>query len=101
MSDITRHTVPFEGDRAVIGPLTWGQLEMWSEAVIGQEGVPTFANMINGGPLPPGTTVEQVLLALGQLIERHESLRTRYRLDPDGEPVQEVVRAGEAEFEVV
>ncbi|WP_067460473.1 condensation domain-containing protein [Actinomadura macra] len=101
MTEITRHRVPFHGTRATTGPLTWGQLEMWSEAVIGQEGVPTFANMINGGPLPPGTTVEAVLAALGRLIERHESLRTRYRLDPSGDPVQEVVQAGEAEFEVV
>ncbi|MFI0454600.1 condensation domain-containing protein [Actinomadura sp. 6N118] len=101
MSEITRHRVPFKGERAATGPLTWGQLEMWSEAVIGQEGVPTFANMINGGPLPPSSTVEQVLAALGRLVERHESLRTRYRVGPDGTPVQEVVPAGEAEFEVV
>ncbi|MFG2000300.1 condensation domain-containing protein [Spirillospora sp. NPDC048911] len=101
MSEITTHRVPFKGERAATGPLTWGQLEMWSEAVIGQEGVPTFANMINGGFLPPGATVERVLDALGRLIERHESLRTRYRVDADGTPVQEVVATGEAEFQVV
>jgi hypothetical protein len=96
-----RHRIPFEGSRAASGPLTWGQLEMWDEAQTSQEGVPTFANMLGGGPLPPGSKVERVLEALGRLLERHESLRTRYRTGPGGSPLQEVVSAGEAEVEVV
>lgn len=99
MTGIDRRRVPFQG-RAATGPLTWAQLEMWDEAQTSQEGVPSFANTLGGGPLPAGLKVEQVVEAFGRLLDRHESLRTRYRTGPDGRPVQEVLADGEAEVEV-
>ncbi len=101
MSEAVRHRVPFSGSRTATGPLTWGQLEMWDEARTSQEGVPTFAGMLGGGPLPPELKARQVLEAIGRLLERHESLRTRYRTGADGHPAQEVVAEGEADVEVV
>jgi hypothetical protein len=103
MTEITVHRVPFRGTRGGTGPFTWGQLDMWAEARLSMAGLPSFANVLGGGPLPPGLKTDQVLEAFGRLVERHESLRTRFRPGPGGDaarPEQEVLRAGELAAEV-
>jgi hypothetical protein len=98
MTETVRYPVRFAGSSSAAGPLTWGQLGMWSEAQLSQANAETFANLLGGGPLPPDLKIEQVLAGLGTLIGRHEALRTRF---VHGDmPEQQVMAAGEAEIEV-
>ncbi|MEU6331247.1 condensation domain-containing protein [Streptomyces sp. NPDC047049] len=48
----------------------------------------SVANIAYWLPLKPGVTIEEVRSALGLLPQRHESLRTRYRLPADAAPAQ-------------
>ncbi|WP_067811725.1 condensation domain-containing protein [Actinomadura kijaniata] len=100
--ETTRHTVAFSAPHtARSGPLSWAQLEVWPEALLSQQGLATYVNIVGGGPLPPGLKAQDVVEALGRLMERHEPLRTRFRTRPDGHPEQVVVPEGEIEIEVV
>ncbi|WP_158587888.1 condensation domain-containing protein [Actinomadura logoneensis] len=53
--------------------------------------------MTAGGTLPDGISIATILSGLGALVERHESLRTLFRLTDDGTLVQEVVAEGEVD----
>lgn len=92
-----RVPVPFAGDGAGVGRLSWGQQEMWG--AIRRMG----SSLAIGGvsPLPAGMTVEMSVSVLRFILSRHPSLRTRLRLAPDGRVEQVVAAAGEAPLEVV
>jgi hypothetical protein len=92
-----RVLVPFVGDGAGVGNLSWGQQEMWG--AIRRMG----SSLAIGGisPLPAGMTVEMSVAVLRFILSRHPSLRTRLRLHPDGRAEQVVAAAGEAPLEVV
>ncbi|MET7423293.1 condensation domain-containing protein [Dactylosporangium sp. NPDC005555] len=79
---VTEVRVPFTGDRAGTGPLTWGQRAIWH--AIGRT-VPNdhYFNLDRIVDLAPRTVpVDAALAALAALVARHEALRTR--LGPDG-----------------
>ncbi len=81
--------VHFSGSTERSGPLSMGQADMLEWALSSDE--PT--NLGSVWQLPAGTTATAVVDALEQLLLRHESLRTKVRLDP--EPVQLIASAGE------
>jgi hypothetical protein len=91
----------FRGDRAVSAPLTWGQYSIWKaivalapgDAVLNQQRLLTL-------PGRAECSVADAAAAIGKLISRHESLRTRIH-DVDGEPRQEVAAAGRLPLTVV
>jgi hypothetical protein len=91
----------FRGDRALCAPLTWGQYAIWKaivalapgDAVLNVQRLLTVPDRAAG-------TVAEVAQAIGALISRHESLRTRIR-DVDGEPQQEVLASGTLPLTVV
>jgi Condensation domain len=89
--------VPFAGDGAGVGELTWGQLAIWRSMWA------TGMSLSLGGvqPLPPGVTVDDAVAALVFMMERHQSLRTRLELGPDGSARQSVSASGEVPLEVV
>ncbi|GIH02956.1 hypothetical protein Rhe02_10230 [Rhizocola hellebori] len=91
----------FRGDRAVSAPLTWGQYAIWKaivalapgDAVLNQQRLLTVPNRAE-------CAVADAAGAIGALISRHESLRTRIR-DDKGELRQEVASAGRLPLTVV
>ena len=90
--------VDFAGDGAGSGELSWGQAENWHRMV--QERI--WAPVGGVVRLPPGTmTIDDAAEALRYLMSRHQSLRTRIRLDDDGHPVQVVFGAGEIALTVI
>jgi hypothetical protein len=89
--------VTFEGDGAGVGPLSWGQLDIWVKmGVLGQ-------SLAMGGarPLPAGTGVQDVADELRFLMGRYESMRTRLLPGGAGLPWQVVHGRGEISLEVV
>src|SRR3954454_9243621 len=89
--------VPFRGDGAGEGELTWGQQGIWLTMAR------TGRTMNIGGamPLPAGTPLADMTTLLGYVVSRHQALRTRLRLVPDGPPRQVVSSSGEVLLEVV
>ncbi|MEN3360071.1 MAG: hypothetical protein V7637_4053 [Mycobacteriales bacterium] len=93
----SRILVPFRGEGAGVGELTWGQQSVW------QNMRRTGATMNIGGTtaLPAGTSIDELATTLRFIVSRHQSLRTRLRLVPDGPPRQVVVESGEIALEIV
>lgn len=89
--------VRFDGDGSGDEELTWGQRDIW-RSIRQRE-----SSMIVGGvvPLPAGMTVDQLADMLRRMMSRHQSLRTRLRLDETGHPRQVVSAAGEVMLAVV
>jgi hypothetical protein len=88
--------VDFAGDGAGTGELSWGQKENWHRIVE----LRIWAPLGGVNPLPPGATLDDMTDTLRYLMSRHQSLRTRIRLD-DGRPVQVVFGSGEIPLEIV
>jgi hypothetical protein len=88
--------VPFEGEGSGVEELTWGQRVLWDAMRRQRSWLPLGAVL----PLPPGTTVDEIVADVRFLMSRNQSLRTRLRFDPDG-PKQVVSRAGEIHLDVV
>ncbi len=89
----------FAGQRGGTATLTWGQHGMWGAI---QRNPPGHFNvpLVVTAPRRPEQTVARVAAALGELVSRHEALRTRI-VPLDGEPVQQVAREGRLAVEVV
>ncbi|MFC7484370.1 condensation domain-containing protein [Luedemannella flava] len=89
--------VPFAGEGAGEGGLTWGQQRIWAE-------IQCSGGALNMGgimPMPPTTTIDEITRLLAFIMGRHPSLRTRLRFTPDGDPRQVVSAAGVATLEVI
>lgn len=71
------------------GPLTLAQQRMWLRSYWRGRGE-LFPGWSKLWEMPPGISVEAATRALGQLVERHEILRTQFAFAPDGSPVQVV-----------
>lgn len=95
MSD--RIMVPFAGTGYGVGPLSWGMRELWG----GMQRQQTWMPLGSAVPLPPGTTVADLVDELRFLMERYPSMRTRLRLRPDGPPLQVLEERGEVPLEIV
>ncbi|GIH06163.1 hypothetical protein Rhe02_42300 [Rhizocola hellebori] len=88
----------FAGERAGAAALTWGQRGMWnaiSRNPPGHFNIP----MVLALPRRPSPTVERVVVSIGELVGRHEALRTQI-VAVAGEPAQQVARAGRLPVEV-
>ncbi|MEV6693581.1 condensation domain-containing protein [Micromonospora sp. NPDC051196] len=89
-------TAPFDGGHAASAPLTWGQRAMWRsldefDSPAGYRALSVARRL----PLSARAevTVARALAAIGALVSRHESLRTRFRRRDD-ELHQEAAAAG-------
>ncbi|WP_320068855.1 condensation domain-containing protein [Micromonospora sp. RTGN7] len=84
--------LPFCAGEDAVGPLTWAQSVMWGPMQwFGKE-----ANQFNIPltlPLPEPVEQARLLAALRDLVETHQTLRTRY-LERAGQPQQWVVKSG-------
>ncbi len=89
----------FAGERAGTAPLTWGQRGMWE--AIGRNPPGHFnIPMVLAAPRRPAVSVRRAAEAIGGLVSRHESLRTRI-IEIEAGPAQEVARLGRLPIEVV
>ena len=94
---VERIMVPFEGDGAGEGALSWGQSENWSTI----QAIGNWFPLGGVKPLPPGTTLDDIAAELRYLMSRYQPMRTRLRFDADGRPLQVVSDSGEIALEVV
>ncbi|MEN3356830.1 MAG: hypothetical protein V7637_812 [Mycobacteriales bacterium] len=94
---VARVLVPFDGDGAGVGELTWGQRGLWTS----MQRTGTSLTLSGAQRLPPGTTVPLVVAGLRFVLNRHQSLRTRLRFTADGSPRQELVSSGELPLELI
>lgn len=86
-------TVPFTSTAAT-APLSWSQFGIWL-AVRKFQPHDAYLNVRFAVPVPPGPDVAAVGTVLGDLLARHEALRTTYAEAPDGTVSQRVAATGE------
>ncbi|MGM1061651.1 hypothetical protein [Saccharothrix sp. Mg75] len=86
--------VEFHGGRARTGPVTWGQQGTWDGIHGWLPEIKPFFFLTKWLPVPLLLEVGDVLDVLGELVLRHESLRTHFRTSPNGEVTQEVLGSG-------
>ena len=82
--------VAFAGQRAGEGPLTLGQLDVYTWASAAPDVI--YATLYVELPVPAVVSVDDVAKAAATLIGRHESLRTTYL--PGEQPRQRVAASG-------
>ncbi|MBO3751658.1 hypothetical protein J5X84_36770 [Streptosporangiaceae bacterium NEAU-GS5] len=88
----------FSGGRAGQAPLTWGQRAIWT--AIGRNPPGHFnIDLLLRVPRRDGIPLAEAVRAVGALVERHESLRTRIR-HAEGRLYQDVASAGQVPVEV-
>ena len=95
---VQRIPVRFQGEGSGVEELTWGQWAAWRSMELGGGRVDWAGGTM---PLVDGQTIEQIVMELGFLMSRHQSLRTRYRLGEDGLPRQVLADSGELLIEIV
>ncbi|MBT8227295.1 MAG: non-ribosomal peptide synthetase condensation domain protein [Dactylosporangium sp.] len=96
-----RAVASFTGGRAVTAPLTWGQISIWDPIIAA---IPNDAFFNLSRVLEPSRRrrvgVDAAASAVGQLVSRHEALRTRIHQSADG-PYQEVLAEGQLDVDLV
>ncbi|HVQ96739.1 MAG TPA: condensation domain-containing protein [Mycobacteriales bacterium] len=89
--------VRFEGEGSGVAELTWGQLGMWQSFVAAGH-----SKTVGGvSPLPDGVRAEYIAETLRYAMSRHQALRTKFPMGPNGIPRQECHSAGEIALEIV
>jgi cytochrome P450 len=90
--------VPFQGCSQRSGPVSWAQASVWQWISQGlAEGLGTNYDLRFSVKVPSGTAVGDFLTAIGRMVSRHESLRTKFQLDAGHLVRQDAVGAGLAD----
>ncbi|GLZ43490.1 condensation domain-containing protein [Actinokineospora sp. NBRC 105648] len=99
---ITRGTadVVFHSGRSRTGTLAWGQRGTWDIMAEWLPEMKPFFVLSRWLDIPLLLELGDVLDILGELLSRHESLRTHYHRTPRGDATQEVLAAGTLTIEV-
>ena len=92
-----RVSVAFAGEGAGAGELSWGQRDIWLAMVRQESWLPNGA----WGPLPAGTTLDDVADRLRYMMSRFPTARTRLLLRPDLPPLQVVAGDGEIALDII
>jgi DNA-binding NarL/FixJ family response regulator len=93
MTAIRGETFFFKGTRAPSAPLTWGQRWIWDEVThFGQHHNELNFAMISH--VREYASIGDICVAIRQLIERYEILRTNFRVASSGETYQHVMQDG-------
>lgn len=100
MTTVSPPVVPvsFAGDRAGRWPVTLGQGNVFDWLASADAHGAVF-NLY--ADLPADSTPRDVYDAVAVLVSRHEGLRTRYEVDPDGQRTQIVVPAGQLDVRLL
>jgi hypothetical protein len=94
---VERILVPFQGEGSGVEELTWGQKGLWQTMQLSGRS----RSMSGIDVLPPGKTIDDAVATLQFVMNRHQSLRTRLRIDSDGHARQVLSSSGETALEVV
>ncbi|MFD5536630.1 condensation domain-containing protein [Streptomyces sp. NPDC127079] len=96
---VERYTAGFAASSRAPQPLTWGQKWIWRPL---SHQAPRYQhlNVERVIDAPLGCELDDVVGSVGQLLERHEALRTRFWLDAGNTPRQAVAADGEIPVEV-
>jgi hypothetical protein len=89
--------VPFAGEGAGTGELTWGQQHIWGTI----QALNSTMNMCATRELSADATVAEFVDELGFYASRFQAMRTLLQFVPDGLPRQVVVASGEIPLEIV
>lgn len=92
--------VEFHSGRPRQAPLTWGQETLWDLMRNGNQ-TRTYAVLTRWLPVPLLLRGDEVLEELGELMRRHEALRTLYHPTASGDATQEVLGHGSLTVEVI
>lgn len=92
------HTVSFSGAGSGDYELTWAQTWLWRIFELNAPHIESF-NMRAVVSLEPGTRLTTALDAIGRIIGRYSTLRTRFYVTEHGAPRQVVAAAGELRVE--
>ncbi|WP_326552250.1 condensation domain-containing protein [Micromonospora sp. NBC_01813] len=92
--------VEFHCGRTRRAPLTWGQEVIW-DLMREQDDARTYAVLTRWMPIPLLLSVGDVLASIGELLRRHEALRTMYHPTAKGDATQEVLGSGALTVEMV
>lgn len=95
-----RCDIAFSGERSAAGPATCAQRHMW-DLIRRRMPDSAFYHQLHWAEPPPGSTVADIRAVLGELVSRHESLRTVYGPGPDGGLRQRVRRSGSVPVEIL
>lgn len=90
-------SISFHGDGPAVAELSWGQREIWA-AMRAQE---SWLPLGGAVPVPVHRSVDDFVIGLRRTVNRHQSLRTRLRFEPDGGVRQVVSGRGEYPLYVV
>ncbi|MCX4751658.1 hypothetical protein OG455_40195 [Kitasatospora sp. NBC_01287] len=82
MGDMTVRQIDFSGGRSRTVPLAWGQRTAWEDIGHYLPELKAFFVLTRRVPVPAGLGLAAITDALRVLLERHESLRSRYRALP-------------------
>ncbi len=99
MATITCALVRFAAARSGICRATFGQRDMWDK-LREMEPHTHVVNILQLIKVPAGLTLDEVLAAIGDLVLRHECLRTRFRLDARDDLWQELTSSGDIPVEL-
>lgn len=92
-----RIVVPFSGEGAGTGELSWGQLSIWESIEASGQ-----SRTLSGTVAPPAdVTMEHIVRTTGWLVGRHPALRTTYPQREGLPPLQVCHASGELSIEVV
>jgi hypothetical protein len=83
-------------DDGGVDELSWGQHSIWSSMTAADSSLPVG----DAVAVPPGVTVESSVAVLRYVMSRHQSLRTRVTVDPDGVVRQRVATSGVVSMEI-
>ncbi|MDH6121214.1 hypothetical protein ABH930_005759 [Kitasatospora sp. GAS204A] len=101
MGEVTIRQISLGGGRARTAPLAWGQRTTWDDMGRFLPEVKAFFVLSRRVPVPAGLGADAVVDGLRVLLERHESLRSRYHRAPGAAVVQEVLPEGRVPLTVI
>ena len=100
-----RVLVGFAGSRAGTAPLSWGQTAIWRaiQHLVPDDGAMNMSwiTALEEEGVSHDTPLERITSTVALVMGRHESLCTRFPLDPSGEPQQVLADAGTVPVEIV
>jgi Condensation domain len=99
MTIVSKQPVHYAAARSGAAPATFAQRHMFAK-LGGIEPDTWGLNILQVVPVPDGLTVVEVREAIHDLVLRHETLRTRFRSEPDGTVWQYLSPHGEIGCEV-
>jgi hypothetical protein len=96
-----KQDVSYRGAAGIPVPLAWGQQTTWTDIQHFMPIMKPFFIIKRRIDLPCGAALGDVLVQIGELISRHEALRSNYWTHSDGTGMQKVRDGGHIEVTII